>query len=119
MIKYALDEYGISTQSAQDEASSKLQKLVHVNITERRVADVRNWLMIIRTAIVEWRKRRASSEMVEQFATALVLALENMKDTCDGMVLIRNNGGQSGQKQINGTKCSDPTMWKIMLDIPR
>jgi len=34
-IKYALDEYSISTQSARDEASIKLQKLVQVNITKR------------------------------------------------------------------------------------
>ena len=85
-IKYALDEYGTSTQSARDEASIKLQKLVQVNITERRAIDVRNWLMIIQTVIVEWRTSGASSEMVEQFVTAPVLAqLENMKDTRDGM----------------------------------
>ena len=53
-IKYALDEYGLSTQSARDEASTKLQKLVNVNITERRAVDVRNWLMIIQILIVEW-----------------------------------------------------------------
>jgi len=54
-IKYALDEYGLSTQSARDEASTKLKKLVNVNITERQVVDVRNWLMIIQKIIVEWR----------------------------------------------------------------
>ena len=53
-IKYALDEYGLSAQSARDEVSTKLQKLVNVNITERRAVDVRNWLMTI----------GASSEMV-------------------------------------------------------
>jgi len=46
-IKYVLDEYGLSTQSARDEESTQLQKLVNVNITERRAVDVRNWLMII------------------------------------------------------------------------
>jgi len=95
-IKYALDEYGLSTQSARDEASTKLQKLVNVNITERR---------------------GASSEMVEQFATAPVLAqLESMKTPV--MAWIRSNGGRLGQRQINGTKCGDPTTWKIMQDIP-
>jgi len=86
-IKYALDEYGLSTQSARDEeASTKLQKLVNVNITERRAVDVRNWLSIIQKIIVEWRMSKASSEMVEQFATAPVLAqLESMKGTRDGM----------------------------------
>jgi len=47
---------------------------------------VRNWLMIIQKIVVEWRISGASSEMVEQFATAPVLAqLESMKDTRDGM----------------------------------
>jgi len=42
--------------------------------------------MIIQKIIVEWRTSGASSEMVDQFATAPVLAqLESMKDTCDGM----------------------------------
>jgi len=53
-VKYVLDDYGLSTQSARDEASTKLQKIVHVNITERRAVDVRNWLMIIQILIVEW-----------------------------------------------------------------
>jgi len=42
--------------------------------------------MIIQKIVVEWRISGASSEMVEQFATAPVLAqLESMKDTRDGM----------------------------------
>ena len=79
-IKYALDEYCLSTQSARDEVSTKVQKLVQVNIMEQRAVEVRNWLMIIQTVIFEWRTSGASSEMVAQFATAPVLAqLENMK----------------------------------------
>ena len=114
-IKYALDEYGLSTQSARDEASTKLQKLVNVNITERRAVDVRNWLMIIQTIIVEWRTSGASSEMVEQFATAPVLAqLESMKDTRDGMD--QEQWRAIGAETTNGTRCGDPTMWKNMLD---
>jgi len=85
-IRYALDEYGLSTQSARDEASTKLQKLVNVNITERQVVDVRTWLMIIQKITVEWQMSGASIEMVEQFATAPALTqLESMKDTRHGM----------------------------------
>jgi len=49
-------------------------------------------------------------------ATAPVLAqLESMKPV---MERIRSNGGRLGQRQINGTRCGDPTTWKIMLDVP-
>jgi len=100
-IKYALDEYGLSTQSARDEASTKLQELVHVNITEQRVVDVRNCLMIIQTVIVEWRTSGASSGMVEQFASAPVLAqLENMKHT-RGQVRLHHRANFLGPS--NGT----------------
>jgi len=59
---------------------------VNANITERRAVDVRNWIMSIQKIKVEWQMSGESSELVEQFATAPVLAqLESMKDTRDGM----------------------------------
>jgi len=86
MLQCVLNMYGTSHQSDRDDAATTVQKLVSIDISKRRAVDVRSWLMAIHTLIVQWRTSGATNEMVEQFATAPVLAkLEAMKDTRDGM----------------------------------
>ena len=86
MLQCVLNMYGTSHQSDRDDAATTVQKLVSIDISKRRAVDVRSWLMTIHKLIVQWRTSGATNEMVEQFATAPVLAkLEAMKVTRDGM----------------------------------